>query len=94
MSFILVINCGSSSLKFSIIDPSSGEAEIQGLAECLSSPDARLKTKFSGGTSHEIPLPNAGHIEVLDEILHEMGGLKIVGVGHRVVHGERRSKTA
>jgi acetate kinase len=87
MSFILVINCGSSSLKFSIIDPSSGEAEIQGLAECLSSPDARLKTKFSGGTSHEIPLPNAGHVEVLDEILHEMGGLKIVGVGHRVVHG-------
>jgi acetate kinase len=87
MSFILVINCGSSSLKFSIIDPGTGDAVIQGLAECLSSPDARLKTKFSGGTSHEIQLPKAGHLEVLDEILHEMGGLKIVGVGHRVVHG-------
>jgi len=87
MSSILVINCGSSSLKFSIIDPESGEAGIQGLAERLSSPEARLKTKFSGGANHEIPLPNAGHIEVLDEILHEMGGLKIVGVGHRVVHG-------
>ena len=87
MAFILVINCGSSSLKFSIIDPSSGAAEIQGLAERLSSADARLKTKFSGGTSHEIPLPNAGHLEVLDEILHEMGSLKIIGVGHRVVHG-------
>ena len=87
MSFILVINCGSSSLKFSIIDPSTGEAKIQGLAERLSSPDARLKTKFSEGTSHEVTLPNAGHIEVLEEILHEMGGLKIVGVGHRVVHG-------
>ncbi|MGB8465222.1 MAG: hypothetical protein WCE49_09790, partial [Terrimicrobiaceae bacterium] len=87
MSFILVINCGSSSLKFSIIDPRTGEAGIQGLAECLSSPEARLKTKFSGGTSHEIQLPNAGHLEILDEILHEMHGLRIVGVGHRVVQG-------
>ena len=87
MSFILVINCGSSSLKFSIIDPENGKAEIQGLAERLSSPDARVKTKFSGGEGHETSLPDAGHGEVLDEILHEMGGLKIVGVGHRVVHG-------
>jgi acetate kinase len=46
-----------------------------------------LKTKFAGGTNHEVQLPNAGHIEVLDEILHEMGSLKILGVGHRVVHG-------
>ncbi|HEY5707709.1 MAG TPA: acetate kinase [Terrimicrobiaceae bacterium] len=87
MSFILVINCGSSSLKFSIIDPANGEAKIQGLAERLSSPEAKLKTKFSEGTSHETALPNAGHLEVLEEILHEMGSLKIVGVGHRVVHG-------
>ena len=43
MSFILVINCGSSSLKFSIIDPENGKAEIQGLAERLSSPDARVR---------------------------------------------------
>jgi acetate kinase len=87
MSFILVINCGSSSLKFSIIDPENGKAEIQGLAERLSSPDALLKTKFAGGASHEMQLPDAGHLEVLDEILHEMGSLKILGVGHRVVHG-------
>jgi acetate kinase len=87
MSFILVINCGSSSLKFSIVDPESGEAQIVGLAERLSSPEASLKTKFAGGVTHEIELPKAGHIEVLDEILHEMGRLKIVGVGHRVVHG-------
>jgi phosphate acetyltransferase len=92
MSFILVINCGSSSLKFSIVDPRSGEAGIQGLAECLGSPEARLKTKFSGGKSHEIELPNAGHLEVLDEILHEMHGLRIVGVGHRVVHGGKAFK--
>jgi acetate kinase len=87
MAFILVINCGSSSLKFSIIDPGTGEARIQGLAERLSSPEASVKTKFLDGQSHQVPLPGAGHLEVLDEILHEMGNLKIVAVGHRVVHG-------
>ena len=87
MAFILVINCGSSSLKFSIIDPGTGDARSQGLAERLSSPEASLKTKFFDRQSHEVSLPRAGHLEVLDEILHEMGNLKIVGVGHRVVHG-------
>jgi acetate kinase len=87
MSFILVINCGSSSLKFSIIDPESGTAQIQGLAERLNTPLASLKTKFVEGVNYEVELPNAKHIDVLDEILREMGDLKIVGVGHRVVHG-------
>ncbi|HEY5743835.1 MAG TPA: acetate kinase [Terrimicrobiaceae bacterium] len=87
MSSILVINCGSSSLKFSVIDVESGAAQVQGLAERLSSPQACVKTKTVEGVRHEIELPNAGHVEVLDEILHEMRGLKIVGVGHRVVHG-------
>ena len=37
--------------------------------------------------NYEVELPDAKHIDVLDEILREMGDLKIVGVGHRVVHG-------
>ena len=32
-------------------------------------------------------MPRAGHLEVLDEIWTRRGNLKIVGVGHRVVHG-------
>jgi acetate kinase len=87
MSFILVINCGSSSLKFSIIDPESGTAQIQGLAERLNTPQASLKTKFVEGVNYEVELPNAKHIDVLDEILREIGDLKIDGVGHRVDHG-------
>jgi len=87
MSFILVINCGSSSLKFSILDPEKGAPQIQGLAERLNTPQATLKSKFLEGVNYEVELPNAKHIDVLDEILREMGDIKIVGVGHRVVHG-------
>jgi acetate kinase len=87
MSFILVINCGSSSLKFSIIDPENGTPQIQGLAERLNTPQATLKSKFLEGVNYEVELPNAKHTDVLDEILREMGDIKIVGVGHRVVHG-------
>jgi acetate kinase len=87
MSFILVINCGSSSLKFSIIDPENGRAQVQGLAECLNTPQATMKTKFIEGVNYEVELPKAKHIDILDELLREIGDLKIVGVGHRVVHG-------
>ena len=87
MSFILVINCGSSSLKFSIIDPENGQAQVQGLAERLNTPQATLKTKFIEGVNYEVELPKAKHIDILDELLREIGDLKIVGVGHRVVHG-------
>ena len=39
---ILVINCGSSSVKFSLIKPLSGEALLSGLAECLQTSDAKI----------------------------------------------------
>ncbi len=85
--FILVINCGSSSLKFSIIDPDTGKAHVQGLAERLNTPQATLKTKFIEGVNYEVELPKAKHIDILDELLREIGDLKMIGVGHRVVHG-------
>ena len=61
---VLVLNCGSSSLKFAIIDPVSGEEHLSGLAECLGLPDARIKWKLDG--KHEAQLGNgAAHEEAL-----------------------------
>ena len=40
---ILVINCGSSSLKFSLLEPKSGESYLNGIAECLNTKDAKIK---------------------------------------------------
>lgn len=47
-SFVLVINSGSSSLKFAVIDSVSGDAVLSGLGECFGLSDARMSWKFNG----------------------------------------------
>ena len=42
---ILVINCGSSSVKFSLINPDSGKSILSGIAERLYSDQAKIKIK-------------------------------------------------
>lgn len=81
---VLVINCGSSSLKFALIEPISGRVLAQGLAERLGAEGASLRT--GGQTSRPLP-DRADHGAALDEILAELGGANVSAVGHRVVHG-------
>ncbi len=87
---ILVINSGSSSLKFALIEAGSGRTMRQGLAERLGTPQAYLRTHAVDGDDTDRPLPGGGHAEALREILDEMdhlGGGPPAAVGHRVVHG-------
>jgi acetate kinase len=88
---ILVINSGSSSLKFALIEPASGRVTRQGLAERLGTDLALLRTHAiddeGRGTDAEKPLPGAGHAQALEEILGHLGGFRPAAVGHRVVHG-------
>ena len=39
---VLVVNCGSSSLKFAIVDPATGNQYLTGLAEALGLPEANI----------------------------------------------------
>ncbi|GEA51578.1 acetate kinase 1 [Vibrio inusitatus NBRC 102082] len=89
---VLVLNCGSSSLKFAIVDADSGEEHLTGLAECLHLPEARIKWKLDG--KHEAALGNgAAHDQALtfivDTILASKPELseQLGAIGHRVVHG-------
>ncbi|WP_323842000.1 MULTISPECIES: acetate kinase [unclassified Moraxella] len=84
----LVLNCGSSSLKYALISE-DGETRIEGLAEALGNSDARIKHKGLDGSKVEINIPNSGaHTEALQIILGELiAEHKPVAVGHRVVHG-------
>lgn len=88
---ILVINCGSSSLKFSLICPHSGKTLVNGLAECLASEQARIKTKFSDETIKQdlaSPFDHKTAIAALLNILSDRGLVNdIRAVGHRIVHG-------
>ena len=82
MDVVFVLNCGSSSIKFQLIEPESGRVHLKGLAENLNSPRARLK--WSHGSKE---LSKGDYASALLEILHLLGDEKILAVGHRVVHG-------
>ncbi len=90
---VLVLNCGSSSLKFAVINANNGDEVISGLAECFNLPDARIKWKLSGKKeTNQLPA-NSAHSAaisyIVEEIIKKEQGLaeQFVAVGHRVVHG-------
>jgi acetate kinase len=88
---ILVINCGSSSIKFCLIKPTTGETLLSGLAECLLSPDAKITIKQQGEKqSYKLPaiFDHQTALSVLVEQLQQLNLVKdISAIGHRVVHG-------
>ena len=86
---ILVINCGSSSLKFALVNESQDTFPLQGLAERLGSPEAVVQWQI-GDTKETRQIPNGAHREALEAILplaQEVAGGQLDGIGHRVVHG-------
>jgi acetate kinase len=94
-SFVLVINCGSSSLKFALINPVTEEQILAGLAERLGQQEASITLKHAE-QKITAPMPNSGHSEVLQYIVsyltqHHLHTL-VSAVGHRVVHGGEQFK--
>ncbi|WP_291431952.1 acetate kinase [Deinococcus sp.] len=89
----LVLNCGSSSVKFALLDVRSGAVGLSGLAERLGSGDASARLDLPGGR-RSVPLPGGTYAEafaVIAGALDELGVRGDVGaVGHRVVHGGDR----
>ena len=93
---ILVINCGSSSLKYQLIDMEEKKVLAKGLAERIGIEGGRVKYEASGKDEIVIEEKLADHKAalkiVLDSLQHpEYGAVKsldeIDAVGHRVVHG-------
>lgn len=91
---ILVVNCGSSSLKFQLIDSETEEVAASGLCERIGL-DGALIYKVNGDKiKQEIDLPDheVAIKKVLDTLLDkEIGVLtsldEIGAIGHRMVHG-------
>lgn len=83
---VMVVNCGSSSLKAAMIRPASGKVLLRALAERLGTDDASLVIEV-GNDTKRIPLPNAAHREALRTVAENMDGLHPAAIGHRVVHG-------
>lgn len=95
MMKVLVINCGSSSLKYQLIDSETEEALAVGLCERIGI-DGRLNHTPSGGDKvvieKDMPDHEVAIRMVLDALTHEDYGViqnlnEIDAVGHRLVHG-------
>ncbi len=92
---ILVINCGSSSLKYQVIDSVTEEVKAKGLCERIGI-DGRLVYQPAGGekeiTEAAMPTHTQAVQMVLDALVNEKTGVlkslsEIDAVGHRIVHG-------
>ena len=92
---ILVINCGSSSLKFQLINSDTEAVLAKGLCERIGI-DGRLVYQPAGGekemTDASMPTHKQAIQMVLDALMNEKTGViksldEVGAVGHRVVHG-------
>lgn len=84
---VLVINCGSSSVKFALIDADSEQPLITGLVECLGSTDATLVWKRDSVKITKA-LPDANLVESFSEVIAVLPKeVEVLSIGHRVVHG-------
>lgn len=95
-TLILVLNCGSSSVKGAVIDCVGGDVLLSCLAEKLNLPDAYITFKY-GEEKQVESLADAPHhtgaVEALMAALKAHGlDQKIGAVGHRIVHGGERFK--
>ena len=93
---VLVINCGSSSLKFQLINSKSEEVIAKGICERIGIEGSRMTYSPAGGEKQETVTPMNDHTQavklVLDALTDAKNGVvksldEIGAVGHRIVHG-------
>ncbi|RPH92174.1 MAG: acetate kinase [Calditrichaeota bacterium] len=93
---ILVLNCGSSSVKFQLINMENEAVVAKGIVEELGRPQSKFKYKANGKEDYVDTTAVADHeaalIKILNILMHPQYGVivdkrEITGIGHRVVHG-------
>ena len=104
MTYILVINAGSSSLKYQLIDIDSEKVIAKGICERIGIDHSIISYKPEGGDKYEAEEPMNTHEEAIKLVLNlladkDIGVIKtmssIAAVGHRVLHGgDKFSETA
>ena len=96
---VLVINCGSSSLKFQLIDSETEKVLAKGLCERIAIDGSMITYTPAGGEKEKREVPMKDHTDairlVLEALTNEKTGVvkdlsEIGAVGHRVVHGGER----
>ncbi|MCR4691768.1 MAG: acetate kinase [Lachnospiraceae bacterium] len=93
---ILVINCGSSSLKYQLIDSDSKDVLAKGLCERIGIEGSQITHTPKGGEKKTEQIPMPDHVAAVDAVLAKLTDAtvgvvtsldQIDAVGHRIVHG-------
>ena len=89
---VLVLNSGSSSVKFALLLPGTGERLMGGIGERLGTPEALLRVQRFPAPATEERLPGRTHRAVVARVLDHLAEAghshaELLGAGHRVVHG-------
>lgn len=93
--FVLVVNAGSSTLKYSLVDPGTGDQPASGIVDRIGGPSTLTHTVGGDKRRTDLPCPDHGAAltAALDAIREHGPGLDLgdlLAVGHRVVHGGER----
>lgn len=100
---VLVINCGSSSLKYQLISSDSEEVLAKGLCERIGIAGSAITHQPAGGDKVTTEIPMADHTAAVKYVIEKLtdpvvGVVKsldeIDAVGHRIVHGGERFNTS
>ena len=100
---ILVINCGSSSLKYQLINSDTEAVLAKGLCERIGIEGSQITYQPAGGEKEVTVSPMPTHTQaiqmVLDALTNEKTGVikslaEVGAVGHRVVHGGEKFTTS
>ncbi|MBQ7409055.1 MAG: acetate kinase [Alphaproteobacteria bacterium] len=92
MSYVLALNCGSSSLKYQVFDADSLKPVISGNVEKIGIADSFVTQKYPDGTKQKKVTEMKDHKEALNVVMFMLREAsidmnEIVAVGHRVVMG-------
>ena len=87
---ILVLNCGSTTVKFKLIDARSRKVAVEGGVDRVGRPDCVGKSRVlsEGNERRETALPSASFADAMGWVFSRLPAeLPLAAVGHRVVHG-------
>ncbi len=97
---VLVLNSGSSSVKFALLDPGSGQRILDGMAEKVGTPEAVLQIRRHPGAAVTEHIGDGSYKAIISRVLEYLpeagpgtagdGPGGVVGFGHRVVYGGER----
>ncbi|WP_313481545.1 propionate kinase [Atlantibacter hermannii] len=91
LACVLVINCGSSSMKFSVIPQDDDQPVLSGLAERLGIDHAVITFKDCDGNKTTVALDQASHEHALSVLFARLSAQRLLetlcAIGHRVAHG-------